>query len=106
MHCWSSPLIKSKAISIDTEGTDVAKWLVERGVAAFVLRYRLIPTGEDGVREMFEKMSQPEEMEKEFAEILPLSVADGQAAVATASEPAWRSMAVARSRRCRCLGVR
>ena len=36
------------ALSINSEGIDVAKWLNERGVAGFVLRYRLFPTGEDG----------------------------------------------------------
>jgi acetyl esterase/lipase len=29
------------------EGTDLAKWLAARGVAAFVLRYRLVPTAAD-----------------------------------------------------------
>jgi acetyl esterase/lipase len=33
-------------LSMDSEGTDVADWLVERGVAAFVLTYRLVDTGE------------------------------------------------------------
>lgn len=31
-------------LSWDSEGTEVAKWLAARGVAAFVLKYRLIPT--------------------------------------------------------------
>jgi acetyl esterase/lipase len=31
-------------LSIESEGTDVARWLNARGVAAFVLKYRLIPT--------------------------------------------------------------
>ena len=30
--------------SIENEGTDVAQWLTTQGVAAFVLKYRLIPT--------------------------------------------------------------
>lgn len=33
-------------LSMDTEGTDVAEWLTAQGVAAFVLKYRLIPTAE------------------------------------------------------------
>ncbi|MGI9544175.1 MAG: alpha/beta hydrolase, partial [Cyclobacteriaceae bacterium] len=41
-----------RALSINSEGIDVAKWLNERGVTAFVLKYRLVPTGEDGVKEM------------------------------------------------------
>ena len=39
------------ALSINSEGIDAAKWLAARGVTAFVLRYRLVPTGEDGVKE-------------------------------------------------------
>jgi acetyl esterase/lipase len=33
--------------SIEPEGTDVADWLNQRGIAAFVLEYRLIPTVDD-----------------------------------------------------------
>jgi acetyl esterase/lipase len=35
------------ALSITSEGTDVAKYMVARGVTAFVLKYRLAHTGED-----------------------------------------------------------
>lgn len=31
-------------LSIESEGTDVARWLNARGVAAFVLKYRVMPT--------------------------------------------------------------
>lgn len=34
-------------LSIDSEGYDVARWLAARGVAAFVLKYRLRPTPAD-----------------------------------------------------------
>ncbi|MEM7511596.1 MAG: alpha/beta hydrolase, partial [Bacteroidota bacterium] len=34
-------------LSIDNEGNDVAKWCTDRGIAAFVLKYRLVPTGEN-----------------------------------------------------------
>lgn len=33
-----------RILTIDAEGNDVARWLVERGIAAFVLKYRLIET--------------------------------------------------------------
>ncbi len=33
-----------RMLTIDAEGSDVARWLVERGIAAFVLKYRLIET--------------------------------------------------------------
>jgi acetyl esterase/lipase len=44
------------ALSINSEGFDVAHWLAERGIAAFVLKYRLVPSGEDAVAELVEKM--------------------------------------------------
>lgn len=34
-------------LSIKNEGLDVAKWLADHGVAAFVLKYRVMPTPED-----------------------------------------------------------
>ena len=35
-------------LAIDYEGTDVARWLNANGVAAFVLKYRVARTGDDG----------------------------------------------------------
>lgn len=34
-------------LAIDYEGLDVARWLCQRGIAAFVLKYRLLPTPAD-----------------------------------------------------------
>ena len=34
-------------LAIDTEGYRIARWFADRGVAAFVLKYRLLPTPED-----------------------------------------------------------
>ncbi len=67
------------ALSIDSEGNDVARWLNDRGVAAFVLRYRLVPAGEDAVAELVQK--QPEQAAQDMAEIAPLAAADGLAAM-------------------------
>src|SRR5208283_866454 len=39
------------ALSITSEGNDVAKYLAARGVTAFVLKYRLAHTGEDATQE-------------------------------------------------------
>lgn len=69
------------ALSINSEGNDVAKWLNERGVAGFVLRYRLVPTGEDGVRELMEKAREPERVQKDMADATPFAGADALAAV-------------------------
>src|SRR5882757_4756606 len=39
------------ALSINSEGIDVAKYLAAKGVTAFVLKYRLAHTGEDAAQE-------------------------------------------------------
>ena len=39
------------ALSIASEGADVAKYLAERGITAFVLKYRLAHTGDDATQE-------------------------------------------------------
>ncbi|WP_371189429.1 alpha/beta hydrolase [Thalassotalea maritima] len=40
------------AQSIESEGRDVAHWLNRKGITAFVLRYRLMPTSYDGVADL------------------------------------------------------
>ncbi len=70
------------ALSIKSEGTDVAKWLNEKGITAFVLKYRLVPTGEDGVAEITEEGStNPQRIGERVTPVLPLSIADGLSAV-------------------------
>ncbi|MBT8206456.1 MAG: alpha/beta hydrolase [Eudoraea sp.] len=67
------------ALSINSEGKDVAGWLNQKGVTAFVLKYRLVPTGEDGVKEVSVVGN---EIYEKIAPILPLSIEDGLNAVA------------------------
>ena len=50
------------ALSITSEGTDVAKYLAARGVTAFVLKYRLAHTGEDATQEFHHAVRQPAEI--------------------------------------------
>jgi acetyl esterase/lipase len=69
------------ALSINSEGVDVAKWLAARGVTAFVLKYRLVPTGEDGVKDLMAKIGDRKRMDADNAAVVPLAVADGVAAV-------------------------
>jgi acetyl esterase/lipase len=68
-------------LSINSEGIDVAKWLNRKGVVAFVLKYRLVPTGDDGVKEMIAGMSDRGKMDASSAAFVPLAIADGLAAV-------------------------
>jgi acetyl esterase/lipase len=70
------------ALSINSEGIDVAKYLAARGVTAFVLKYRLTHTGEDATQEftdLFEK-DKPKFQEM-IGKVIPLTIADGLASV-------------------------
>jgi acetyl esterase/lipase len=40
------------ALTIDLEGNHVARWLQERGIAAFVLKYRIVEKRQDGIPTM------------------------------------------------------
>jgi predicted peptidase len=70
------------ALSIDSEGFDVAKWLVEKGVTCFVLKYRLARSlTTDPVKEVTAKWGKKEFDEANDA-VIPLGIADGRAAIA------------------------
>ncbi|WP_047245976.1 alpha/beta hydrolase [Maribacter thermophilus] len=70
------------ALSIKSEGTDVAKWLNEKGITAFVLKYRLVPTGEDGVKEItVEGSTNPQRIAERITPVMPLSIQDGLSAI-------------------------
>lgn len=40
------------ALAVSREGTDLARWLQERGIAAFVLKYRTVEKRSDGIPQM------------------------------------------------------
>jgi acetyl esterase/lipase len=67
------------ALSINSEGTEVARWLNAKGVTGFVLKYRLVRTGKDGVVEMLGKNR--EKMKEDMKSASALAEADGTAAV-------------------------
>src|SRR6185295_3702730 len=67
------------ALSINSEGVDVAKWLNDKGVTGFVLKYRLVPTGKDGTSEMMSKKR--DKMQEDMRADYPLALADGLAAM-------------------------
>ena len=69
------------ALSIASEGTEVAKWLTARGVTAFVLKYRLAHTGEDATKEAMDALQDPKKFNETTGKVIPLSVADGLAAI-------------------------
>jgi len=70
------------ALSINSEGIDVAKWLVEKGITCFVLKYRLVHVlSNDPATEMMNKTGK-KEWDEDNSKVIPLSIADGRAAVA------------------------
>ena len=58
------------ALAMDVEGKDVAKWLQERGIAAFVLKYRIMEKKGEGI---------PKNMD--FDEASKYGIADGVQAI-------------------------
>jgi len=69
------------ALSINSEGIDVAKYLAAKGVTAFVLKYRLAHTGEDATQEFATLIADRQKFGDIVGKVIPLSIADGQAAV-------------------------
>ena len=70
-------------LAIDHEGLDVAHWLSARGVAAFVLKYRPVPTAmrdEDFVKQI-QSLPDPNKLKELTRQIEPLAIADGQQAM-------------------------
>ncbi len=84
-----------RILAFQHEGVQVAQWLSERGVAAFVLKYRLVDTGvtEDDLRKGMSKLmagiGKADDMDKyaglkddpETMQVVPLAVADGKQAI-------------------------
>ena len=77
------------ALSIEKEGTQVAEWLVEKGITVFLLKYRLTPTGKTGVEEMSALGNEnPQAFIRRVQPIVPLAIEDGLNAVAHVREQA------------------
>lgn len=70
------------ALSIDSEGNDVAKWLSAKGVAAFVLKYRLVKSNtDDPIKELSAKMAEGKRFDEDNAKLIPLAIKDGMEAI-------------------------
>ena len=69
------------ALSINSEGLDVAKWLVQKGVTCFVLKYRLVHVlSNDPTAEFAGKMGK-KEFDDDVSKVMPLVIADGKNAI-------------------------
>jgi acetyl esterase/lipase len=75
-----------RSLSLENEGSDVARALAARGVAAFVLKYRLVQTPptmtgfEQSMAAMFARASAPRADRANVAPSLALQLADSRAA--------------------------
>jgi len=68
------------ALSIDSEGFDVARWLAARGVTGFVLKYRLVEIKtSDPIKELNAKGAA--RIDQDVAPIIKMATADGLKAV-------------------------
>lgn len=69
-------------LSIDNEGIDVAKWLNERGITAFVLKYRLVKSETaDPIKELMPLMSNSKKLDVINAPVVEMATQDGLTAV-------------------------
>ena len=72
-------------VSMDNEGYPIADWLAERGIAAFILKYRVMRTPEDaaGFQAHMGRLfaPQPGDEPVDIREGIPLAVADAQVAL-------------------------
>ncbi len=70
------------ALSIESEGRKVATWLANKGVTAFILKYRLVPTGEDGIQDLVDILEKSnEERIRITQKVVPYAVNDGLNAI-------------------------
>jgi acetyl esterase/lipase len=74
-------------LMVDKEGADVARYLTERGVAAFVLKYRLVPTPDDDDA-FTEHVSNLSLRRPDMERVRPMCVADGLQALRMVREQA------------------
>lgn len=71
-----------QSLSINREGIDLAKYLSERGISAFVVKYRLVKTlSGDPAREMMEKLKDRSAFEKSTLPVIQMAAADGKRAL-------------------------
>lgn len=71
-------------LNIDSEGHDVARWLVARGIAAFVLKYRVVETPADDAlmwRDLAAHLSDPKVLFASVDQDSLQAVADGRRAM-------------------------
>jgi acetyl esterase/lipase len=70
-------------LSINSEGIDVANWLVKKGVTCFVLKYRLVhSTTNNPIQEMMDMINKKSESDDQTKNVIMMGVSDGRKAIA------------------------
>lgn len=70
------------ALSIESEGLGVARWLAAKGVTCFVLKYRLAETTSGSPMNEFMASMTDKAVQARQQAAIPLTIADGKAAIA------------------------
>ena len=68
-------------LAFEREGIVVARWLNARGIAAFILKYRLVQTGSDFRQCVLERLQDQDKMAVVLGPLIPQITADGCQAV-------------------------
>lgn len=68
-------------LAIDHEGYEVASWLQQRGIAAFVLKYRVLPTPADDAEFVRTRGEEFGKLKTKLVEHWPVVLSDGERAV-------------------------
>jgi len=68
-------------LSINSEGNEVARWLVKKGVTVFVLKYRVAHVTTDDPFGYMLDQNHRKEWDAEMVQTIPFSVADGREAI-------------------------
>jgi acetyl esterase/lipase len=77
------------AISIETEGASVAKYLAAKGITAILLKYRIAQTREDAAQEFAELSANKPKYDEMLATVAPLALADTLMAMRYAHQHAF-----------------
>lgn len=75
-------------LAIDHEGYEVAQWLQERGIAAFVLKYRVLPTPENDDEFQRTRNAEFGKLKAKLVEHWPVVLSDGERAIEMVRERA------------------
>ena len=69
-------------MSINNEGTEVAKWPNSKGITAFVLKYRLVKSETDNpVKELIPLLNNRKKLDSINAPVITLAINDGLTAI-------------------------